>query len=167
MRRRAQFDPYALLEALERNRVSYVIVGALARVVHGTGEVTRGLDIVPSLRDENLRRLSHAVEELNPSASIPVDSVPADEPLRVETPVGSLGVVKQPWGTRGYDDLRIRGNRENLGRGLRPQIASIVDLVRMLDASQRPEDVERLQRLRRLMELERVRSRRRGLQLER
>jgi hypothetical protein len=74
--------------------------------------------------------------------------------------------VLQPWGTRGYDDFRIRANRENLGRGLRLQIASTVDLVRMLEASTRARDAERLHRLRRMMELER-RTRRRGLYIER
>ncbi len=45
---RDEFDPYALLEALERQRVTYIIVGALGRVIHGSDELTDGLDIVPS-----------------------------------------------------------------------------------------------------------------------
>ena len=165
MRQRVPFDPYALLEALERNRVSYVVVGAFARVVHGTGEVTRGLDIAPSPREDNLRRLAQALNEFGRPDDTPL-TVGA-EPLSVDTSAGRVTVVPEPWGTRGYDDIRIRANRENLGRGLRPQIASTVDLVRMLDASPRPEDADRLQRLRRLMELERIRTRRRGLHFER
>jgi hypothetical protein len=51
-----EFDPYALLHALERQRVTYVVIGGLGRVLHGSGEVTDGLDIVPSTREENLRR---------------------------------------------------------------------------------------------------------------
>ena len=58
------FDPYALFEALERHRVSYVVIGGFARVVHGSGELTRGLDIVPSLREDNLRHLAGALEDL-------------------------------------------------------------------------------------------------------
>ena len=69
---------------------------------------------------------------------------------------GELRIVPEPWGTRGYDDLRIRANRENLGRGARPPVASVVDCVRMLDASERAPDAERLVRLRRMMELERA-----------
>ena len=64
MSRRTPFDPYELLAALDRDRVSYVVVGGFARVVHGSGEVTDGLDIAPSLRDENLRRLDRALDEL-------------------------------------------------------------------------------------------------------
>lgn len=166
MSTRARFDPYALFDALERHRVSYVVVGALARVVHGSGEVTNGLDIVPSLRDENLRRLTRAFDEVDASPRI-VDAnmLKSGDPLIVATAAGAVTLVPQPWGTRGYDDIRIRGNRENLGRSVRPQIASLVDLTRMLEASRRREDAERLQRLRRLMELERQLSR--GPRLER
>jgi transcriptional regulator with XRE-family HTH domain len=166
-----QFDPYALLEALERRRVGYVVIGGLARVIHGSGEVTRGLDIVPSLREDNLRHLAGALEDLSaPRAALTAvqsTELPEREPLTVSTSAGRVRVVPTPWGTRGYDDFRIRSNRENLGRGLRPKIAATVDLVRMLEASIRARDVERLQRLRRLMELERVRTRRRGPYIER
>lgn len=156
------FDPYALFEALDRNRVSYVVVGGFARVVHGTAETTRGLDVVPSLREENLRRLGRAFDELGAArAEI------ASEPVDLRTATGALKVVPSPWGTGGYEELRRRANRENLGRGARPQIASVVDLARMLEASDRPEDAERLHRLRRVMELERQRTRRRGLVFER
>jgi hypothetical protein len=74
-----------------------------------------------------------------------------------------------PWGTRGYDGLRIRANRENLGHGIRPPIASLADCVRMLDASERPIDQQRIQRVRRMMELERslAHRRQRGLSIER
>jgi transcriptional regulator with XRE-family HTH domain len=165
------FDPYALFEALERHRVGYVVIGGLARVIHGSGELTRGLDIVPSLREDNLRHLASALDDLNAArtalAAVQSTELAEGEPLTIGTSAGRVRVVPSPWGTRGYDDFRIRSNRENLGRGLRPKIAATVDLVRMLEASSRTRDVERLQRLRRLMELERVRTRRRGLYVER
>lgn len=171
MSKRTRFDPYALFEALEGHRVSYVVIGGFARVVHGSGELTRGLDIVPSLRDDNLRHLANALEDLGapraPLEALESAELAEDEPLTVPTSAGRLRVVPRPWGTRGYDDFRIRANRENLGQGLRPQIASTIDLVRMLEASTRARDLERLQRLRRMMELERVRTRRRGLYIER
>ncbi len=125
----------------------------------GSGEVTHGLDIVPSLRDENLRRLGRAVESLDAvredGSACRVEEVAAGSRCACKTSAGALVLVAVPWGTRGYDDIRIRGNRENLGQGLRPQIASLVDLTRMLEASMRNEDGERVHRLRRLMELER------------
>jgi hypothetical protein len=165
------FDPYALFEALDRERVSYVVVGGFARVVHGSAETTSGLDIVPSRREENLRRLARALDELEARGPgrRPVDAegLASTEPMEARTRAGELRIVPTPWGTRGYDDLRIRASRENLGRGARPAIASVVDCVRMLEASDRNPDAERLQRLRRLMELERQRVPQRRLTIER
>ena len=66
--RQAAFDPYAILAALERQRVTYVLIGGLARVIQGTEEITHGLDLAPSLRAENLRRLGLALDELDASA---------------------------------------------------------------------------------------------------
>ena len=35
------FDPYELLGALQARNVSFIVIGAFARVVHGTGEVVQ------------------------------------------------------------------------------------------------------------------------------
>ena len=59
-----RFDPYATLEALEGRGVAYVLIGAFARVVQGTEEITRGLDLAPSLHGDNLRRLALALDDL-------------------------------------------------------------------------------------------------------
>ena len=166
MSRQPPFDPYALFAALEREKVSYVVVGGFARVVHGSAEATDGLDVVPSLREENLRRLGRALEELEAPQPDLAERLADSEPVTAQTRAGELRIVPEPWGTRGYDDLRIRAFRENLGRGARPQVASLVDCVRMLEASEREPDAERLQRLRRLMELERQLAPERGLSID-
>ena len=156
---RGVFNPYAILAALERSRVSYVVVGGFARVAHGTGEVTQGIDITPSLRRENVARLNRALAELDARAAdgqppSVASEAPAATALR--TSAGELKVVPVPDGTRGYDDLRRHATREAIGRGLRAQIASAGDLARMLGALGRPEDQEKLLRLRRLVELGRA-----------
>jgi hypothetical protein len=164
MTKQPPFDPYALLVALDRERVSYVLVGGFARVVNGSGETTRGLDIVPSLREENLRRLARALEQLE--APVDAEQLASADPITASTRAGELRIVPEPWGTRGYDDLRRRAGRENLGRGLRPAVASAVDCVRMLEASEREVDADRLVRLRRMMELERQLVPERGFGVE-
>jgi hypothetical protein len=164
------FDPYAILAALEAERIGYVVIGAFARVVHGSGETTHGIDIAPSLRDDDLGRLARVLEGLGRRGdSTDPERLVAEERMIVRTGAGELGVVPEPWGTRGYNGLRIRATRENLGHGIRPPIASLADCVRMLDASTRPTDQERIQRIRRMMELERhlTRTRHRGLSIER
>src|SRR6266545_4651528 len=126
------FDPYAILTALERRRVTYVLIGGFARIIQGTEELTHGLDLVPSMRVENLGV------------------------LELQTDASELKIVPEPAGTRGgYDDLRRAATREPIGRGLRPRVASIGDLARMLAALGREQDLPPLQQLRTLAELER------------
>jgi hypothetical protein len=151
------FDPYQLLGALQAWNVNFVVIGAFARVVRGTRELTDGVDITPSLREENLVRLEQALEDLDARRAdgAPLDLRNVDEPVvELETRAGEVKLVSEPAGTRGYDDLRRRADREPLGRGLRPQVASTDDLARMLGALDREQDVERLLRVRRLMNLE-------------
>jgi RimJ/RimL family protein N-acetyltransferase len=120
-----------MFETLEREKVGYVVIGGFARVVHGSAEITRGLDIAPSLRESDLRRLGQALDELGASRSggLTPEALATEERVTLATTAGSLALIPTPWGTRGYDELRIRANRENLGRGLRPRIAFTVDLM--------------------------------------
>ena len=144
------FDPRALLAALNRHRVAFVLIGGLARVIEGADEVTRGVDITPSTKPENLLRLAEALNELGVGDT----ELDADEPKTVMTDHGELRIVPIPAGTRGYDDLRRAAIREPIGQGLRPAVASRGDLARMLSALGREEDLDKLRQLRRLIELE-------------
>jgi hypothetical protein len=169
---RHHFDPYALLQALEGQRVTYIIVGALGRVLHASDELTDGLDIVPAMREENLRRLSLALDELNArrpdGRPLVFERDLARQPvLELQTDAGELKVVPEPEGTRGYDDLRRRATREPIGRGLRPSVASPDDHARMLAALDRERDQTPLQTMQRLIELDRELHRGRGLSIER
>lgn len=169
MSAKPRFDPYALLDALERERVAYVLVGGFARIIHGTEELTEGVDLVPSLKPANLRRLAHALDRLD--ARLASGRRPAlDEDLRahdlleLRTAAGLVKVVAEPAGTRGgYDDLRRAATREPIGKGLRPRVASTGDLARMLAARGRDQDRPLLQQLRHLRELERGLGRGLGL----
>jgi hypothetical protein len=135
---------------LDRHRVAFVVIGGLARVIEGTDEVTRGVDITPSTKPENVRRLGEALDELGVGET----ELGLEEPTTLMTPHGELRVVPVPAGTRGYDDLRRAAIREPIGHGLRPAVASKGDLARMLSALGRDEDAEKLRQIRRLIELE-------------
>jgi hypothetical protein len=159
----ARFDPYAALKALDRHRTTYIVIGGFARVIHGTDELTRGIDIVPSTREENLRRLGLALEDLHARRSdgkpVVLEHDLSHGPvLELATDAGELKVVPEPEGTRGYDDLRRAATREPLGQGVRPSVASPGDLARMLGALGRERDLEQLVVLRRVIELERARG---------
>jgi hypothetical protein len=145
-RSQSRFDPYAILRALERQTVAYILVGAFARVIVGAEELTHGLDLTPSTREENLRRLDLALAEIN--ARRPDGGEPAvqtadyeREPVvELETDHGEVKIVPYPAGTR--------------GQGLRPSVASTRDLARMLSGLGREEDIPKLVMMRRLVELE-------------
>lgn len=144
------FDPRALLAALDRRQVAFIVIGGLARVIEGADEITRGVDITPSTKPENLRRLADVLGDLGVGES----ELDAEAPTTVMTPHGELRIVPFPAGTRGYEDLRRAAIREPIGHGLRPAVASKGDLARMLSALGRDEDIEKLWQLRRLIELE-------------
>jgi hypothetical protein len=158
------FDPYAILHELEEARVWFVLIGGLARVIQGSDEVTRGVDVTPSPRPENLERLAGALlalgatprngARLERSAAEP-DRTPV---IAFDSPPGEIKVVTRPAGTRGYDDLRFKASWLHLGDGLRPQVAAPGDLVRMLEALGRPEQARSLEAMRRVVELDRGRG---------
>lgn len=162
---RAKLDPYGLLQALDRHRVTYVVIGGFARIVQGTEEMTYGLDITPSLREQNLERLDQALQEVGAARmdgrelSLDPKRLAAQPVHELQTRYGELKLVPEPAGTRGYDDLRRAANREPLGRGVRPSVASIGDLARMVSALGDEERLPQLMQLRRLVELERARER--------
>ena len=156
----AGFDPYAILRELQDERVFFVVIGALARVIQGSDELTRGLDLAPSLNPRNLEKLQQALEKLNAhradGKTLDVRELdPEREPVIVlESDAGEIKIVPQPIGTRGHDDLRHRARRQPLGDGLRPDVANAADLVRMLEAQGR-EDPMTMETMRRVVELDR------------
>jgi len=156
-----EFDPLGIFAELNRQKVTYLLIGALARVIQGADELTHGVDITLPLGEENLRRLELALAGLNARprdhrrTGLQERLERGDQVIPYQTDRGELKVVPLPAGTQGYDDLRRRMSREYLGHGIRVAIPSIDDLSRMVGAMGRDQDIERLLAMRRLAELER------------
>jgi hypothetical protein len=155
------FDPLAIIGALERNYVDYVLIGGLAQVLRGADTITTGVDVCPSFAKGNLERLNTAINERatggdsEPPAAIDEQSLSAADVVPVATAAGELKVIAAPAGVpNGYVDLRRAATREDLGHGLRPLVASSGDLAAMAGALGRDQDRERLAMLRRIVELE-------------
>lgn len=127
-------------------------------MLHGSGEITDGLDICPSLHPESLRRLGLALDDLHARNQ---DGKPAvverdlvgRSVLELGTDAGELKIVPEPAGTRGYDDLRRRAEHQPIGEGLWPQIASVDDHARMLAVLGRDQDRMPLQTIQRVIEI--------------
>jgi hypothetical protein len=154
----SQFDPVAIIVALERHGVDYVLIGGLAQVLRGADIVTGDVDICPSFASGNLERLNEALAKLRPSgteATTVGEQELAHGPVEVPTEHGELKVVGSPLGVRnGFVALRRAATRERIGRGIAPLTASAGDLAAMVGALGREQDRERLGMLRRLVELE-------------
>lgn len=159
--RRARFDPRAILVALERNYVDYVLIGGLAHVLRGADAVTAGVDISPSFATGNLDRLVRATNDLaaervdGDSLVLTDETLGSEAVLSLSTAAGVLQLVGSPAGApKGFVDLRRAATKEHLGHGLQPLVASVGDLARMAAALHRDADTVRLSQLRRIMELE-------------
>jgi hypothetical protein len=145
----------------------YIIVGGLGRVIHGSDELTAGVDIVPAMAQKNLRQLRLALDDLNartPDGNmLDLEKELRRQPvLELRTNAGEVKIVAEPPGTRGYRTLRTRATREPLGKGVRPSDASLVDHAIMLAVLDRDRDVEPLRTVRRLIELDHERRVPRG-----
>ena len=152
----SDFDPLAILGALERHRVAYVIVGDLAGVLHGSDLSANNVEIAPSLKLENTVRLDRALEDLGVSEKrrAALQTVtPDSHSLSIPTPRGELTITAVPSGTSGYEDLRRAAQREPLGQGIRAPVASAPDLIRSFSGE--GQNIVLEQRLRRLVDLDR------------
>jgi len=132
------FQADAILAALHRHGVEYVLIGGFAAVVHGSPLLTSDVDITPQAHVENLSRLSAALIELDArvraegTEPLPLAhdaaSLAASAVWNLTTRFGDLDISMVPSGTRGYDDLR-RDAVEVRVKGVPVLLASLADVV--------------------------------------
>lgn len=157
------FRPDAILAVLERHGVRAVVIGGLAATLHGATTVTFDVDVVPETSRENLTRLSEALGELE--ARVRVEGIEGGLPfehdagalrsmkvLNLVTKHGDLDLTFHPTGLPAFEDWdRHATDVEALGVHFR--LASLDDVVRSKEASDRPKDRATLPLLRGLLEL--------------
>jgi hypothetical protein len=158
----AAFEPIALLETLTRHGVRFVVIGGIAALAQGSPLPTEDVDVTPARDEENLERLAAALEELDTQLRTGDDSrvpLPTDprllsqaEAWTLTTKHGDLDVMLAPAGTAGYDDLRRDAFEVDLGAGVRVYVASLADVIRSKEASNRPKDRAQLPALRETLE---------------
>ncbi len=152
-----------VLRALNEHRVDFVVIGALAATFHGSPLRTDDVDVCPSRRRENLRRLADALRALDAQEYDPTrgeyverewdaETLSSDETWILGTAAGRLDLVFRPDGTGGYDDLS-RGAVELRVDDLAFRVAALEDVIRSKEAAGRPRDREQLPTLRRLLDL--------------
>jgi transcriptional regulator with XRE-family HTH domain len=151
-RRQPGFDPLPALAALEETRIDFVLIGSLAAVLRGSPLVPLDvtISIVPAEQMDGIRRIAEALAQLRASR--------ADTEGRWRLPElgAELVAISRPPGTWGWLDLRRDATPVPLGRGVRPLVASLADLVRIAEASPDPEEHAQVVALRTTLELART-----------
>ena len=150
MNQPAPLDPELLLTTLANHNVKFVLIGAVAARLQGFPRATADADITPAGDDENLMRLAAALKDLD--ARVFTDAVPEGLPFdcsaaalkraalwNLTTRAGRLDLAFKPSGTSGYDDL-IRDAVTFDVFGATLKAASIADIIRSKEASDRPQD---------------------------
>ena len=152
------------LAALHRHGVEFIVIGAFSAVAQGYPLPTQDVDVTPSRDPVNLERLAAALSELGAELRLPggrTHPFPIEprylgnsDSWRLATTAGDLDILFRPSGTSGFDDLR-RDALELTLRGTPVLCASLRDIIRMKEASNRPKDQAQIPALRRTLELRR------------
>jgi transcriptional regulator with XRE-family HTH domain len=148
----APADVLGVLRGLDHADVRYVLIGEVAEVLHGSPllPVSGPVTIVP--RAGQRERLGAAIAAAGgkPIGSIAAPAIDTAAAFTLEAHRTELVIEPAPAGTQGYDDLRRDAAAIQFGQDLDVTVASLVDLVRIAEAS---EDRARAPALRRTLEL--------------
>lgn len=138
----------AVIRWLNANRVDYVLVGAVAQVIHGNKEASGPVSIAPAPYGRNLDRLARALwaarARQRPDASqgsaaqaaaehsvpVKVDAEKLIRPERWTLRCGShdLDVEGRPAGVPRYQELLYEANKVELADGVAAEVASPADI---------------------------------------
>ena len=155
----------ALIGALERHQIEYLVVGGVAAQAYGATRVTKDLDCVVRHQRENLDRLAGALKELGARLRVSklsdeeakllplqldASSLAANQMWTLRTDVGDLDVLANipgAGGTKlGYDALVERGSVVQV-ENLNILVASLDDVIVSKQVADRPKDHEALPEL--------------------
>jgi hypothetical protein len=144
----AEFDPRPMLDVLVAHEVDFVLIGGLAAIAHGSARSTFDLDVAYARTEDNLARLSSALEELGAS----LRGAPPGLPFRPDAPTlragmnftfatrwGSLDVLGEPAGAPPYPELRRQASVEQIS-GVSIPVSSLDHLIAMKEAAGRSHD---------------------------
>jgi hypothetical protein len=161
VRRTLAQDNAALLDALVRARVEFMIIGGVAAVLHGASRVTADLDVAAPMDRANLRRLLDALTPYDPVHATRPDLALADESIErlekfrlllIETKIGRLDVLPRVEPIGDYGDLRYVPMNV---AGHTVRVMERAQLIAVKESLSRPKDREVALELRAIEERER------------
>ena len=144
-------DPEKLFNALARHGVEYVLIGGLAANLHGSPLVTNDADITPKRTRANLDRLAAALRELG--ARIRTTAEPDGQPfacdaeflermkmLNLQTSAGEFDISFEPGAFEGGYEALVSHAVELEVFGVLVKVASLHDIIRSKEATNRLKD---------------------------
>jgi hypothetical protein len=134
-------DYRAILDALGEHDVGFVVIGAVALVLHGSARVTRDLDVCYSREQANLERLAAALKPLGPTPR----GAPASLPFTLDVPTLRAGLNFTLQSSAG--DLDLMG--EVTGIGGYPAVKRLSTVMRVYDRDVRVLSLDGLERAKR------------------
>lgn len=153
-------DGLALIAALDRHSVKYVLVGGLAAVVYGATRLTTEMDVVPQWTSNNHARLAAALRELHAGLRVDGSEEPIAYPLDEKTfaafeistwrtDLGDIDVIIGiPTATKGqlraYVDLVMNSETYRIGE-TEVLVGSLDEIIESKAALGRPSDLVALE----------------------
>jgi len=143
----------AIVAALNRHQVRYVIIGAFAAIAQQAPiPATRDIDVTPEASKENVARLSLALKELG--ARIRTEAVPDGLPFSHDATSlvaaevwnlicrdGEFDISFHPSGfAGGYAQLVVNAHRLRVGE-VEVVVADLADVIRSKESAGRPKDL--------------------------
>lgn len=152
----------AVLHALNRAGVRYLVVGGVGVVLHGHLRTTGDLDLYVQLDSENVLRAVAALEQLGFRPRVPVPAAWLADPHRRAEWLQTKGLTVFSFWSESAPGLEVDrfveapfDFDEAYGRAVRVDldttwatVASLEDLIRMKERSGRPRDLEDVEMLR-------------------
>lgn len=137
-----------LLQRLIAADIDFVVVGGFAAMLHGSGMLTRDLDVCALVSADNIEKLRRVLADLHPVYRMtperwsflehPAPDVVMNH-LYLQTDLGPLDVLGSITGVGGFDMVRAHAVDVDL-LGHRVQVISLDDLIRAKEALGRPKD---------------------------
>lgn len=137
-------DQLALLRALARHDVEFVVVGGVAAQIHGWRGATADLDIAVSPDEDNVERLGLALRVVGAG-----EGTVGGFGTAFKTRYGRLELVRKAHAVGGYDGWLNGAERHVLDGDLTVLVAASTDILRSKEAAGREKDRAALPQMRR------------------
>lgn len=153
-------DLAALLQALARNEVRFILVGGAAAVAHGSARLTQDVDAVYARDPDNVARLVAALAGSHPYPRGAPPGLPFQWDERtilnglnftLRTDLGAIDLLGEIVGGGGYRDLLPRSFEVTVF-GVTCRILELEKLIEVKRAAGRPKDYEVVAELEAILE---------------